>query len=101
MTAAFKFDAGGKKPFPIANFQSEQFPSRWMRSPVQYFGETDKIVGFPMRRKKYRGQLKGAAFDQNIQDQELREALARRVLNATLQPVSSFMNSLRVRTSPT
>lgn len=101
MTAAFKFDAGGKKPFPIANFQSEQFPSLWMRSPVQHFGETNKIVGFPMLRKKYRGQLKGAAFDQNIQDQELREALARRVLNATLQPVSSFMNSLRVRTSPT
>lgn len=98
---AVKVEARSTKPFPIANFQSEQFPALWMRSPVQHFGETNKVVGFPILRKKYRNDLKGIAFDQNVQDQELREALARRVLNATLQPVSSFMNSLRVRTSPT
>jgi len=101
MKPAMKKAGSGVKPFPIVNFQSEQFPALWIRSPVQHYGETNKVVGFPLLRKEYRKKLKGIAFHQDIQDQELREALARRVLASTIQPVSSFMNSLRVRTSPT
>ena len=88
-------------PIQISNFQSIQFPQVWIKSPVQQFGETEKSVGFPLLRKEYRRKLKGQAFDQEVTDQELRDALARRVLKATIQPVSSFMNSLRMRTSHT
>jgi hypothetical protein len=87
--------------FQIANFQSIQFPQVWIKSPVQHFGETDKAVGFPVLRKCYRDKLKRYAFDQEVVEPELRDALARRVLKATIQPVSSFMNSLRMRTSHT
>jgi len=92
---------GGVHPFPIANFQSAQFPQFWANSPVQHYGETEKTVGFPVLRSKYRKRLKSVGFNQNIQDDDLREALARRVLNSTIQPVSAFMNSLRSRISPT
>jgi hypothetical protein len=87
--------------YQIANFQSIQFPQVWIKSPVQHFGETDKAVGFPVLRKEYRDRLKRLAFDQEVVGPELRDALARRVLGATIQPVSSFMNSLRMRTSHT
>lgn len=82
------------------NFRSKQFPQVWIRSPAQHFGETDKSVGFPVLRKQYRDPLKKLAFDQEVQDPELRAALARRALRATLQPVSAFMASMRARTSP-
>ena len=75
-------------------------PQVWIRSPAQHYGETQKVVGFPVLRKKYRDPLKKLAFDQEIQDPELREALSRRALRATVQPVSIFMSSLRQRTSP-
>jgi len=39
-------------PFPIANFQSAQFPQFWASSPVQHYGETEKTVGFPVLRSK-------------------------------------------------
>lgn len=68
---------------------------------MQHFGETDKAVGFPVLRKEYRDRLKRLAFDQEVVEPELRDALARRVLGATIQPVSSFMNSLRMRTGHT
>lgn len=102
MTPAVRVDQNGcLTPFPISNFRSSQFPQMWLRSPVQTFGETQKVVGFPLIRKKYRHDLKGLAFDQAPHGKELREALARRTLSATLQPVSAFMNSLRTRLSPT
>lgn len=102
LTPAVSVDRSEKRtPFPIANFRSAQFPQLWVRSPVQIFGETQKVVGFPLIRKEYRRQMKGIAFDQSPQDPELRAALARRALTATLQPVSAFMNSLRTRISPT
>jgi hypothetical protein len=91
---------GTKYPYSIENFQSRQFPNIWIRSPAQYFGETQKVVGFPVLRQKYREALKKLAFDQNINDPDLRAALSRRALRATVQPVSTFMNSLRQRTSP-
>lgn len=102
MSTAFTEARNGVKiPYSIANFQSRQFPQIWIRSPAEYFGETRKIVGFPLLRKKYRDPLKKLAFDQEISDPDLRAALARRALRATVQPVSTFMASLRHRTSPT
>jgi hypothetical protein len=100
-TAFTETHNGMKIPFSSAAFHSLQFPQIWIRSPAQYFGETQKVVGFPLLRRKYRGPLKKLAFDQEILDQDLRAALARRALRATLQPVSTFMSSLRQRTSPT
>lgn len=92
---------GNAYPFATATFLSKQFPQFWAASPVQHFGETEKKVGFPIIRKEYRTKLKSAGFDQDIKDTELRDALARRILYTTIQPVSSFMNSLRTRISPT
>ncbi|EEX08999.1 conserved hypothetical protein [Ruegeria lacuscaerulensis ITI-1157] len=92
---------GNPAAFPIVNLASSQFPQTWVRSPAQIHGETQKVVGFPVLREKYRKQLKGLAFDQVPTDTELREALARRMTRATIQPVSSFMNALRHRLSPT
>ncbi len=100
-TAVHTDRQGNASPFCIANFQSSQFPQIWVRSSVQHFGETEKVIGFPVIRSKYRSQMKGMAFDQDIMDPDLRAALSRRVLRSTLQPVSAFMNSLRMRTSPT
>ena len=90
-----------RSPYANKTFESLQFPQVWIRSPVQHIGETEKVIGFPLLRRKYRAKLKRMAFDQEVQDPELRAALARRALKATIQPVSSFMNSLRRRTSPT
>ena len=98
----FGEDRFGKKySLTTANFQSLQYPQVWIKSPVQHYGETNKVVGFPVLRKKYRAELKGLAFDQDVQDEELRAALSRRILKATIQPVSAFMGSLRGRTSHT
>lgn len=102
LTPAVKSDSqNGAQPFSFANFQSAQFPKFWASSPVQHYGETEKTVGFPVLRSKYRKQLRSVGFDQNIQDDDLRRALARRVQNTTIQPVSAFMNSVRSRISPT
>lgn len=99
---AVNFDRqGNAQPFSAANFQSAQFPQFWAKSPVQHFGETEKAVGFPIIRKKYRKSLRSVGFNQDIQDDDLRDALARRILYTTIQPVSAFMNSLRTRISPT
>lgn len=92
---------GNALPFARANFQSAQFPQFWAKSPVQHFGETEKVVGFPIIRAKYRKALRSVGFDQKITDTDLRDALARRVLQTTIQPVSAFMNSLRTRIGPT
>ncbi len=102
LTPAMNVDHNGQThPFSFFNFRSAQFPQLWVRSPVQAFGETQKVVGFPLIRSAYRRQLKGLAFDQLPHDHALRSALARRALTSTLQPVSAFMNSLRTRLSPT
>jgi|GEM_PF-4830576 hypothetical protein len=74
----------GAHPFPIANFQSAQFPKFLASSPVQHYSETEKTVAFPVHRLKHRKRLQSVGFDQNIHDDELREALARRVLNTTI-----------------
>lgn len=81
------------------NFQGHHFPQLWLNSPIQSAGETDKHVGFPILRSELRQKLKQCQFDQMPVDAGLRLALARRVAKATLQPTSSFMNSLRERIS--
>jgi len=101
MQPSVKVDPHGViSPFPISNFQWAQFPQLWVRSQVEIRGETQKSVGFQIIRKAYRQRLKQTAFHTMPNDQDLRDALARRYLNAVLQPVSAFMNSMRERTKP-
>lgn len=88
---------GSPDLYPISNFQGRQFPALWLHSPVQYAGEINKVVGFPIVRGKYRETLKKQPFDQIPEDRELRAALARRIRWATLQPAATFMNALRHR----
>lgn len=102
MAPAFNRDpTGHMTPFPITNFRSAQFPQLWVRSGVEIHGETRKVVGFPVLRKKHRQKLKRSAFHVMPVDPDLCDALARRYIKATIHPVSSFMNSLRERVSPT
>jgi len=90
---------GTKIPTQDPSFQGHHFPQLWLNSPIQSAGETDKHVGFPILRSDLRKKLRQCQFDQMPTDVNLRLALARRVSNATLQPISSFMNSLRERIS--
>lgn len=93
---------GGSRPFPISNFQGSAFPKLWMRSPTQASGELDKVVGFPIVDPWLRARLKKLPFDPqpSALDDELRADLAEEIWNATLQPVSTFMNSIRERLGP-
>lgn len=100
-TAIIKAPDGTRTPHSIVNFRSRQFPQVWIRSPAECYGETKKVVGFPVLGRSNRDPLKKLAFDQEPQDRDLRAALARRALKAMVQPVSTFMASLRQRTSPT
>lgn len=75
------------------------FPSIWVQSPTQASGELDKVVGFPILPRYLRQPLKALPIDQTELDPALREELAPWVYKATLQPVSTFMNSLRERLS--
>ena len=86
-------------PYPNSNYRVPMFPKLWIRSPTQASGELDKVVGFPIVRKGLRRQLKGIPFNATEFDEEVREELAELVFKATLQPASTFMNSLRVRLS--
>ena len=90
---------GNGARFQISNYQSVIFPSLWVRSSTQASGEIDKTVGFPILPRHLRRTLKKLPFDQEELSQDLREELAPWVYKATLQPVSSFMNSLRERMS--
>ena len=91
----------GDRPFPISNFQVPSFPLLWLRAPTQASGEIDKTVGFPVVPGHIRGALKRTPFDADPAglDEELRDELADLVWKATLQPVSTFMNSVRERLS--
>ncbi|MFC3616223.1 hypothetical protein ACFORG_20980 [Lutimaribacter marinistellae] len=90
---------GTATAFQISNYQSVLFPSLWVRSSTQASGEIDKVVGFPILPRHLRRKLKQVPFDQEELSQDLREEIAPWVYKATLQPVSSFMNSLRERMS--
>lgn len=85
--------------FQIANYQSVGFPSFWVRSPTRASGEIDKTIGFRILPRHLRRALKDVAFDQEKLDPNLRDELAPWFSEATLQPVSTFINSLRERLS--
>ncbi len=87
-------------PFPIVNFHGSAFPQLWMRSPTQSSGEIDKVVGFPIVGPWLRHQLKALPFNPPTLDDDIREELAEHIWNATLQPASTFMNSIRERLGP-
>src|SRR5690606_33184550 len=98
MTVAVR---GGQTPAPFAtsNYQVPAFPKIWLRAPTQASGELDKVVGFPVVPRALRRQLKELPFDAKDLDDDLREDLSDLIYKATLQPASTFMNSLRERLS--
>ena len=90
---------GVATPFPGSNFASRAFPELWIQSPIQAGGETNKAVGFPVLSPRYRQAYRNLGYQGPIADPSLRDAIARRVVHATLQPASTFMNALRERVS--
>jgi hypothetical protein len=56
MTNAFRTDRNGvSRPYPTDNFRQPFMPSIWIASPMQTAGETNKLVGFPLLRRKRSG----------------------------------------------
>lgn len=90
---------GTSTRFPGSNFHSASFPGLWVRSPTEASGEIGKVVGFPIVPRPLRQSLKNHPFAQDVLDQQLSQDIAPLVYKATLQPVSTFMNSLRQRMS--
>lgn len=88
------------EPWPLTFFQRSAYPQVWVRSPIQSSGETNKIVGMPIVRRDMRQRLKRLRFDDQIIDPDLRQFVGEEIWRATLQPASTFMNSLRERLSP-
>ncbi|MFC0342206.1 hypothetical protein [Paracoccus niistensis] len=88
---------GTPEPFPGSNFGSKAFTALWIRSPIQASGETNKVIGFPILSPRYRAAYRKLGFQGPITDPDLLDAITRRVTNATLQPVSTFMNAVQDR----
>ncbi|WP_291734429.1 hypothetical protein [Leisingera sp. F5] len=88
----------GTRPYPGSNYQIPTFPKLWISAPTQASGELDKVVGFPILPGHLRQKVKNIPFDGPL-DTDIREELAPWVYKATLQPASTFMNSLRERLS--
>ncbi|MFC3630669.1 hypothetical protein ACFOM8_14565 [Paracoccus angustae] len=98
LTPATKATGKGRSgPFPGSNFGTKAFPALWIRSPIKASGETNKVIGFPMLSSRYRGAYRKLGFQDPISDPDLLDAMTRCVINATFQPASTFMNSLRDR----
>ena len=89
----------GTRPYPGSNYQIPVFPKLWVSAPTQASGELDKVVGFPILPRHLRREVKNIPFDGPL-DADVRGELAPLVYKATLQPASTFMNSLRERLSP-
>lgn len=100
MSTAFTGGSSSPRPWPTTIFQGSAFPQVWVRSPIQSSGETRKVVGFPILKRDVRRRLKLYGFTEEITEPDLRSEIACEVWRATLQPVSTFMNSLRERLSP-
>jgi hypothetical protein len=71
----------------------------WVNSPIQTANEIDKTVGFPILSPRYRNAYRRLGIDDEIDDAELGAAITRRVIHATIQPTSTFMNAIRERVS--
>lgn len=89
--------SSSRNPFQSSNFGTRAFPALWVRSPIQAGGETNKVIGFPMLSPRYRRAYRRLGLQDPISNLDLLDAITRRVINATLQPASTFMNSLRDR----
>ncbi len=90
---------GNVSRWPGSNFASASFPSLWISSPVQAAKEIDKKVGFPILSPCYRKEYRRLGINDQITDPDLRAAITRRVLMATLQPVSTYMNAIHEQVS--
>lgn len=101
MTPAYHTDPDDQsiRPWVGPNLASAAFPRLWMRSPIQVANEIDKTVGFPILSPRYRAAYRRLGIDEEISDPELRAAIARRMVMATIQPTSTFMNAIRERLS--
>ena len=99
MNVVYRSNGKSNRPYQSSNYQQAFMPQIWIRSPIQSGGETEKIVGFPLLRSGLRQEMKRLPFDQEIRNKALRDRVAWRVWAATLQPVSTFFNSLRERVS--
>mgnify|MGYP000541203066 CR=1 FL=1 len=100
MSTIYRETPHGQRPWPGSSFQSSAYPHVWIKSPVQAAGETEKTVGFPILKRSARQALKQYDFKEEVQGPWLRSLIADEVWRATLQAVSTFMNSLRERLSP-
>lgn len=100
LTTVTRGTLSAPEPWPLTFFQRSAYPQVWVRSPIQSSGETNKIVGMPIVRRDMRHRLKRLRFDAQISDPDLRRFVGEEVWRATLQPASTFMNSLRERLSP-
>lgn len=96
-----KIEREGLSPLPIqsSNYQQRWMSQIWVHSPIETHGESLKIVGFPLVRRRLRATLAGLSFTTDVQslDDHDKEQMARHVFDATLQPVGSFFNALRER----
>jgi hypothetical protein len=88
-----------RSPWVGPNLASTAFPRLWVHSPIQRANEIDKVVGFPILSPRYRAAYRRLGIDDEIDDPELRAAITRRVIHATIQPTSTFMNAIRERVS--
>ncbi|MCQ0092071.1 hypothetical protein [Roseovarius sp. M141] len=77
------------------NLASAAFPRLWVNSSIQTANEIDKTVGFPILSPRYRAAYRRFGID----DPDLRAAISRRIIHATSQPTSTFMNATRERVS--
>ena len=68
-----------------------------MRSPIQTANEIDKTIGFPILSPRYREAYRRLAIDDKIDDPEPPAAITRRIIHATIQPTSTFMNAIGER----
>lgn len=95
MRVATDEDARGN-PVPYLRYSLKSGSGYLLRSRVRR-----RILSvFPVLRSKYQKQVKRLSFNQEPRDQEFREAMARRIQRAIIQPVSAFMKALRFRWSP-
>jgi hypothetical protein len=96
-------DHSRRVPFQNDNYRQKHQPQLWVQSPMQTSGEIDRVVGFPLVRRTLRHALKPVPWNADVQtlDEATRNRMARLVFSATLQPVSTFFNSIRERISPT
>lgn len=99
MRTVYSTRMGPNTPYQNGSYRQGFMPQLWIASPVQSAGETNRVVGFPLLRSSLRAELKRFKFDEEIRDKGLRARVAWRISAATLQPVSTFFNSLRERVS--